>query len=116
MAKNNVQSGSYLLCTQVQSNRTRQKNKRGEGNVESNDSPEIPDRAETSDIPASLRGGNGERGGGGVGWRGRRSLIIYRPVNRETSHESETKFITSQTDKQKSHSLLRSHLKFEQDS
>ena len=37
------------------SNRTRQKNKRGDSKVESNDSPEIPDRGETSDIPASLR-------------------------------------------------------------
>ena len=33
------------------SNRTRQKNKRGDRKVESNDSPEIPDRGETSDIP-----------------------------------------------------------------
>ena len=32
-------------------NKTRQKNKRGESKVESNDSPEIPDRGETSDIP-----------------------------------------------------------------
>ena len=32
------------------SNRTRQKNKRGDSKVESNDSPEIPDRGETSDI------------------------------------------------------------------
>ena len=30
---------------------TRQKNKRGDSKVESNDSPEIPDRGETSDIP-----------------------------------------------------------------
>ena len=30
---------------------TRQKNKRGNSKVESNDSPEIPDRGETSDIP-----------------------------------------------------------------
>ena len=28
-----------------------QKNKRGDSKVESNDSPEIPDRGETSDIP-----------------------------------------------------------------
>ena len=34
-----------------QSNRTRQKNKRGDSKVESNDSPKIPDRGETSDIP-----------------------------------------------------------------
>ena len=34
------------------SNRTRQKNKRGDSKVESNDSPEIPDRGETSDIPS----------------------------------------------------------------
>ena len=32
-------------------NRTWQKNKRGDSKVESNDSPEIPDRGETSDIP-----------------------------------------------------------------
>ena len=32
-------------------NRTRQKNKRGDSKVESNDSPEIPDRGVTSDIP-----------------------------------------------------------------
>ena len=32
-------------------NRTRQKNKRGDSKVESNDGPEIPDRGETSDIP-----------------------------------------------------------------
>ena len=34
-----------------QSNRTRQKDKRGDSKVESNDSLEIPDRGETSDIP-----------------------------------------------------------------
>ena len=33
------------------SNRTRQKNKRGDSKVESSDSPELPDRGETSDIP-----------------------------------------------------------------
>ena len=32
-------------------NRTRQKNKRGDSKMESNDSPEIPDWGETSDIP-----------------------------------------------------------------
>ena len=32
-------------------NRTRQKNKRGDSKVESNDSPENPDSGETSDIP-----------------------------------------------------------------
>ena len=31
--------------------RTRQKNKRRDSKVESNDSPKIPDRGETSDIP-----------------------------------------------------------------
>ena len=31
--------------------RTRQMNKRGDSKVESNGSPEIPDRGETSDIP-----------------------------------------------------------------
>ena len=33
-------------------NRTRQKNKTGDSKVESNDSPEIPDRGEKSDIPS----------------------------------------------------------------
>ena len=32
-------------------NRTSQKNKRGDSKMESNDSPEIPDKGETSDIP-----------------------------------------------------------------
>ena len=32
-------------------NRTRQKNKSGDSKVESNDSPEIPDRRETLDNP-----------------------------------------------------------------
>ena len=35
----------------TESNWTRQKNKTGDSKVESNDSPEIPDRGETSDIP-----------------------------------------------------------------
>ena len=38
------------------SNRVRQKNKRGDSKVESNDSPEIPDRGETSDIPGLSSG------------------------------------------------------------
>ena len=38
------------------SNRTRQKNRRGDSEAESNDSPEIPDRGQTSDIPG-LRSG-----------------------------------------------------------
>ena len=33
-------------------NRTRQKNKRGNSKLESHDSPEIPDRGETLDIPS----------------------------------------------------------------
>ena len=33
------------------SNRIRQKNKRGDSNVGSNESPEVPDREETSHIP-----------------------------------------------------------------
>ena len=36
---------------QKKGNRTRQKNKRGDSKVESNDSPEISDRGKTSDIP-----------------------------------------------------------------
>ena len=42
-------------------NRTRQKNKRGDSKVESNDSPEIPDRGETSDIPGLPSGGEREK-------------------------------------------------------
>ena len=38
------------------SNRSRQKNKRGDSKVESNDSPDIPDREETSDIPGLSSG------------------------------------------------------------
>ena len=38
-------------------NRTRQKNKRGDSKVESNDSPEIQDRGEISDIPGLPSGG-----------------------------------------------------------
>ena len=41
-------------------NRTRQKNKRGDSKVESNDSPEIPDRGETSDIPGLPSGATWE--------------------------------------------------------
>ena len=37
------------------SNRTRQKNKTGDSKVESNDSPEIPDRGRHQTSPASLR-------------------------------------------------------------
>ena len=33
------------------SNRTSRKNTRGDSKMKSNDSPEIPDRGETSDIP-----------------------------------------------------------------
>ena len=37
-------------------NSTRQKNKRGYRKVESNDSPEIPDRGKTPDIPGLALG------------------------------------------------------------
>ena len=39
-------------------NRTRQKDKTGDSKVEKNDSPEIPDRGETSDIPGLPSGGS----------------------------------------------------------
>ena len=52
---------------------TRHKNKRGDSKVESNDSPEILDMGETSDVPASLRGVFG----------------CKRPVNRMGSPENE---------------------------
>ena len=39
-----------------QNNRARQKNKRGDSKVESNDSPEIRDKGETSDIPGLASG------------------------------------------------------------
>ena len=41
-------------------NRSRQKNKRGDSKVESNDSPVIPDRGETSDIPGLTSGALGQ--------------------------------------------------------
>ena len=43
-----------------QSSRTRQKKKKGDSKVESNDSPEIPDKGETSDI-SGLPSGVGTR-------------------------------------------------------
>ena len=43
------------------SNRTRQKNMRRSSKVESNDSPEIPDRGKTSDIPGLPSGVKGNR-------------------------------------------------------
>ena len=46
-------------------NRTRQKNKRGDSKVESNDSPKIPDRGETSDIPGLP---SGEHCGTALSW------------------------------------------------
>ena len=47
----------------TKSNRNRQKNKKGDSKVESNNSPEIQDRAETADIP----GLPSEEGEGGEG-------------------------------------------------
>ena len=41
-------------------NKTRQKTKRGDSKVESTDSPEIPDRGESSDIPGLPSGDAGE--------------------------------------------------------
>ena len=41
--------GQQAENDKTKDNRTRQKNKRGDSKVESNDSPEIPDRGETSD-------------------------------------------------------------------
>ena len=38
---------------------TRQKNKRGDSKLESNDSPENPDMGETSNIPGLPSGGGG---------------------------------------------------------
>ena len=38
-------------AAKIKTNRTRQKNKRGNSKVEPNDSPEIPDRGERSNIP-----------------------------------------------------------------
>ena len=49
-------------------NRTRHKNKRGDSKVESNDSPEIPDRGETSYIPG-LPTGWGKEDSSGSGAR-----------------------------------------------
>ena len=41
------------------SNRARQKNKRGDSKVESNDSPDFPDRGEKSNIPGLPSRGEG---------------------------------------------------------
>ena len=52
LLKKNIEEFSGQLAEKDRkSNRTRQKNKRGDSKVESNDSPEIPDRRDTSDIP-----------------------------------------------------------------
>ena len=50
---NNKKSRAWTISrkTARQSKRTRQKNERRDEKGESNDSPEISDRAETSDIP-----------------------------------------------------------------
>ena len=53
-----------------ESDRTRQTNKRGDSKVESNDSPEIPDRGETSDIPG-LPSGFYRQGSTQSRWRGK---------------------------------------------
>ena len=50
--------------------RTRQRNKTGDSKVESNDSPEIPDRGKTSDIPSLPSG---------VTWR-KRPMLTWRGV------------------------------------
>ena len=49
------------MCIRDRGNRTRQKNKRGDSKVESNDSPETPDRRETSDIPSLPSGAEKEK-------------------------------------------------------
>ena len=61
-AKQEPYKKNYLLMKDIEefsrkslkkgpAGRTMQKNKRGDSKVESNDSPEIPDRGKTSDIP-----------------------------------------------------------------
>ena len=54
-----------------QSNRTRQKTKRGDRKWESNDSHEIPDRGMKSNIPGISLGGVGV----GVGWGERVEML-----------------------------------------
>ena len=51
LLKNNIEEFSGKRSGEWAS-RIRQKNKRGDYKVESNDSPEISDRGETSDIPS----------------------------------------------------------------
>ena len=51
------ENGPAVRKKDRKSNRTRQKNKRGDSKVELNDSPEIPDMGETSDIPGLPSGG-----------------------------------------------------------
>ena len=61
------------------SNRTRQKNETADGKLESNESPEIPDREETSDIQASLRGASSGRLGSAalIGSQSRRRTTLF---------------------------------------
>ena len=46
-----VQENGPAGRKKIREKETRQKNKRGDSKVESNDSPGIPNRGETSDIP-----------------------------------------------------------------
>ena len=56
--KSSEERTSWQKKIDTKGNRTRQKNKRGDSKVESNDSPEIPDRGETLDIPGLPSGGD----------------------------------------------------------
>ena len=64
--------------TERVTDRTRQKNKGGDSKVESNDSPEIPDREKTSDIP-----------GLPSGWR-ERDRQTDTQTHRQTHRQTET--------------------------
>ena len=69
------------------SNRTRQKNKRGDSKVESNDRPEIPDWGETLDIPRPPFGGFSK-----ATFERQIDRHLYRPLFKHTvNHSNEAK-------------------------
>ena len=56
---------------------TRQKNKRGDSKVETNDSPEVPERGKTSDIP-------------GLPWEGKRETesMSHKRAKEKRAHKA----------------------------
>ena len=82
-------------------NRTRQKNKTGDSKVELNDSPEIPDRGETSDFTDPLRGCQGHYERGRSVWQKcqlRHQLVSVRDImNTDNMRGKSVKYVISQS-------------------